>query len=86
MVACTGAFGGGSGIGATDATDGDLDVVIVPAGTRLGLARRAWGLRTKTIERQRSVSHFEGKVVEVELPRATSSTATASSSTAASIT
>ncbi len=68
MVACTGAFGGGSGIGATDATDGDLDVVIVPAGTRLGLARRAWGLRTKTIERQRSVSHFEGKVVEVELP------------------
>lgn len=68
MVACTGAFGGGSGIGAADATDGDLDVVIVPAGTRLGLARRAWGLRTKTIERQRRVAHFEGKVVEVELP------------------
>lgn len=68
MVACTGAFGGGSGIGAADATDGDLDVVIVPAGTRIGLARRAWGLRTKTIERQRHVAHFEGKVVEVELP------------------
>ncbi|MDA0185123.1 diacylglycerol kinase family protein [Solirubrobacter phytolaccae] len=68
MVACTGAFGGGSGIGAADATDGDLDVVIVPAGTRLGLAHRAWGLRTKTIERQRRVSHFEGKVVEVTLP------------------
>jgi len=68
MVACTGAFGGGSGIGAADATDGDLDVVIVPAGSRIGLARRAWGLRTKTIERQRRVSHFEGKVVEVELP------------------
>lgn len=68
MVACTGAFGGGSGIGAADATDGDLDVVIVPAGSRLGLARRAWGLRTKTIERQRQVAHFEGKVVEVELP------------------
>lgn len=68
MVACTGAFGGGSGIGAADATDGDLDVVIVPSGTRIGLARRAWGLRTKTIERQRRVAHFEGKVVEVELP------------------
>jgi len=68
MVACTGAFGGGSGIGAADGTDGDLDVVIVPAGSRLGLARRAWGLRTKTIERQRKVAHFEGKVVEVELP------------------
>jgi diacylglycerol kinase (ATP) len=68
MVACTGAFGGGSGIGAADATDGDLDVVIVPAGSRVGLVRRAWGLRTKTIERQRRVAHFEGKVVEVDLP------------------
>ena len=68
MVACTGAFGGGSGIGAADATDGDLDVVVVPAGSRFGLVQRAWGLRTKTIERQRRVAHFEGKVVEVELP------------------
>jgi diacylglycerol kinase (ATP) len=31
IVACTGAFGGGSGIGAADANDGDLDVVIIPA-------------------------------------------------------
>lgn len=68
MVACTGAFGGGSGIGAADATDGDLDVVIVPAGSRIGLVKRAWGLRTKTIERQRRVAHYEGKVVEVSLP------------------
>ena len=68
MVACTGAFGGGSGIGAADATDGELDVVIVPAGSRATLARRAWGLRTQTIERQRAVPHFEGRVVEVALP------------------
>jgi diacylglycerol kinase family enzyme len=68
MVACTGAFGGGSGIGLADATDGELDVVIVPSGSRAGLARRAWGLRTRTIERQRAVSHFEGRVVEVTLP------------------
>jgi diacylglycerol kinase family enzyme len=65
MVACTGAFGGGSGIGAADATDGDLDVVIVPAGSRAGLVKRAWGLRTQTIERQRAVAHFEGRVVRV---------------------
>jgi diacylglycerol kinase family enzyme len=65
MVACTGAFGGGSGIGAADATDGDLDVVIVPAGSRAGLVKRAWGLRTQTIERQRNVAHFEGRVVSV---------------------
>ena len=68
IVACTGAFGGGSGIGAADATDGDLDVVIVPAGSRIGLVRRAWGLRTQTIERQRAVPHFEGRVVSVALP------------------
>jgi diacylglycerol kinase (ATP) len=68
MVACTGAFGGGSGIGAADATDGKLDVVIVPAGSRAALARRAWGLRTRTIERQRAVPHFEGRVVSVSLP------------------
>jgi diacylglycerol kinase family enzyme len=68
MVACTGAFGGGSGIGAADATDGDLDVVIVPAGSRAGLVRRAWGLRTRTIERQRRVPHHEGRVIEVQLP------------------
>ena len=68
IVACTGAFGGGSGIGAADATDGDLDVVIVPAGSRLALARRAWGLRTRTIERQKAVPHFEGRVVSVALP------------------
>ena len=61
IVACTGAFGGGSGIGAADATDGDLDVVIVPAGSRIGLVRRAWGLRTQTVERQKAVPHFEGR-------------------------
>ncbi len=68
IVACTGAFGGGSGIGAADSNDGDLDVVIIPAGSRVGLVRRAWGLRTKTIERQKAVPHVEGRVVEVTLP------------------
>jgi diacylglycerol kinase (ATP) len=71
IVACTGAFGGGSGIGAADATDGDVDVVIVPAGSRLSLVRRAWGLRTRTVERQRAVPHYEGREVSVELPEGT---------------
>jgi diacylglycerol kinase (ATP) len=92
IVACTGAFGGGSGIGAANADDGELDVVIVPArsmdpsripgpvpGVRLGsqtlsrvkLVRRAWGLRTQTIERQRAVPHFQGRVIGVELPPGT---------------
>jgi diacylglycerol kinase (ATP) len=68
IVASSGAFGGGSGIGAADATDGELDVVIVPAGSRVALMRRAWGLRTQTIERQRAVPHFAGRVVGVDLP------------------
>ena len=33
--------------------DGALDVVVLPAGSRVGLARRAWGLRTQTIAQQR---------------------------------
>jgi diacylglycerol kinase (ATP) len=68
IVACTGAFGGGSGIGAADATDGDLDVVVVPGGSRIALVRRAWGLRTHSVEEQRAVPHFEGRVVSVALP------------------
>ena len=71
MVACTGAFGGGSGLGVADATDGELDVVIIPAGSRIGLVKRAWGLRTKRLERQRKVVHHEGREVSVELPPGT---------------
>jgi diacylglycerol kinase (ATP) len=71
IVAVTGAFGGGSGIGATQPHDGALDVVVLPAGSRLGLARRAWGLRTRTIEQQADVPHHRGAVVEVEVPPGT---------------
>jgi diacylglycerol kinase family enzyme len=65
IVACTGAFGGGSGVGSTDPNDGDLDVVVIPGGSRVALTRRAWGLRTRTIERQSRVPHFRGRVVSV---------------------
>jgi len=68
IVAVTGAFGAGSGVGDTDPHDGELDVVVLPAGTKLGLARRAWGLRTRTIRQQRDVPHHRGRVVEVDLP------------------
>ena len=68
IVAVTGVFGGGSGVGETDPHDGELDVVVLPAGSRIGLARRAWGLRTRTIRQQRGVGHHRGRVVEVALP------------------
>jgi hypothetical protein len=35
------------------------------------LVKRAWGLRTKRIERQRKVMHHEGREVSVELPSGT---------------
>src|SRR5829696_1333397 len=68
ILAVTGAFGGGSAVGAADPQDGVLDVAVIPAGSRLGLARRAWGLKRHTIAEQRGVEHHRGHVVEVDLP------------------
>jgi diacylglycerol kinase (ATP) len=68
IVAVSGAFGAGAGVAEADPDDGVLDVVILPAGSRAGLARRAWGLRTRTIAQQRGVPHERGHVVEVRLP------------------
>lgn len=70
IVAVSGAFGGGSGVAEADSDDGVLDVVVLPAGSRLGLARRAYGLRTRTIASQRDVEHHRGHVIEVDLPPA----------------
>jgi diacylglycerol kinase (ATP) len=68
IVAVTGAFGGGSDVGIADPGDGVLDVAVLPAGSRLALARRAWGLRRGTIAEQKPVHHHRGDVIEVELP------------------
>jgi diacylglycerol kinase family enzyme len=70
IVAVTGAFGGGSNVGG-DPSDGRLDVVVIPAGSRPGLVRRAWGLRTHAIAQQRGIVHDRGGVVEVGLPPGT---------------
>jgi diacylglycerol kinase family enzyme len=71
IVAVTGAFGGGSEIGVADPGDGALDVAVLPAGSRLALARRAWGLRRGTIAEQKPVAHHRGDVIEVDLPAKT---------------
>ena len=71
IVAATGAFGGGSDIGAADPHDGILDLAVLPAGSRLGLVRRAWGLKTGTIADQHDVPHHRGAVVEVSMPPGT---------------
>jgi diacylglycerol kinase (ATP) len=71
IVAVTGAFGGGSGVAVADPSDGDLDVALLPAGTRIGLVRRAWGLRRHTIAEQRGVEHHRGAVMELDVPPGT---------------
>jgi diacylglycerol kinase (ATP) len=67
IVAITGAFGGGSDVGVADPGDGVLDVAILPAGSRIALARRAWGLRRGTIVEQEPVEHRRGTVVEARI-------------------
>lgn len=68
IVAVTGAFGGGAVLGAADPGDGQLDVAVIPAGSRVALARRAWGLRLGTIAEQKGVEHHRGRLIEVGLP------------------
>jgi diacylglycerol kinase (ATP) len=71
IVAGTGAFGGGSGLGRADPGDGLLDVVVVPAGSRAGLLRRAWGMRTHRLEHQGGAHHMRARRVHLEVPAAT---------------
>ena len=48
-----------------------LDVAVIPTGSRLGLARRAWGLKRHTIAEQRGVEHHRGHVIAVGVPPGT---------------
>jgi diacylglycerol kinase family enzyme len=66
VVAVTGAFGGGSEIGATRAADGLLDVAVVPAGSRVSLVRRAFGMRTGRLTAQPDVTHERAGIIDVE--------------------
>lgn len=71
VVGVTGAFGGGSHIGGTSHGDGQLDVAVVPAGSRTALVRRAYGMRRGRLTSQRDVGHHRGRVVELALPAGT---------------
>ena len=67
VVGATGAFGGGSEMGGTRPDDGLLDVAIVPAGSRAGLARRAWGMKSGRLTKQSDVEHHRGAEIEVDV-------------------
>jgi YegS/Rv2252/BmrU family lipid kinase len=66
VVGATGAFGGGSEIGGTRPDDGLIDVAIVPAGSRIGLARRAAGMRRGRLTEQSDVAHHRAATIEVD--------------------
>jgi diacylglycerol kinase family enzyme len=71
MIASTGAFGGWAQTGSTHLGDGNLDVVIVPAGR--GLPRLAFDaaalIRGELADRD-GVLHVRGKTIELVLRRA----------------
>ena len=71
IVAITGAFGGGAELGDSDPGDGLLEVAVLPAGSRLGLVRRAWGMRRGTICAQPDIVLGQGREVVLELPPGT---------------
>jgi diacylglycerol kinase (ATP) len=68
-VACSGAFGAGSRLEQADPADGLLDVVVVPAGSRLRLAGVAYALRRGRLSDQRGVLHARGRHAQIDSPR-----------------
>jgi diacylglycerol kinase (ATP) len=68
-VAGTGSFGAGSELEPADPSDGLLDVAVMEAGSRLRLARHAYGLRSGRLTDQPGVRHARGAAVELTLAR-----------------
>jgi len=66
IVAGTGHFGAGSHLAAAEDDDGQLELAIVPAGSRLRLVQRAYGLRTGRLTGQRDVLHHNGCRIDVD--------------------
>ena len=64
-VAVTGAFGGGATVDA-DPGDGELDVVVIEAGSRARLVAHAYRLRAGRIESQRAVRSRRCRGAEVD--------------------
>ena len=65
IVALTGAFGGGAEVDA-DPADGELDLVVIEAESRVRLVRHGYGLRAGEVEGQPGVITAAGKRIEVE--------------------
>lgn len=68
-ISVSGAFGGGSNIERADPSDGRLDLTTLRAGSRLGLARYAWGLRTGSIASTLGASTCHARRFEITTPK-----------------
>jgi len=71
IVASSGAFGGGAEVEEADPSDGRLDVVVVPSGSRLALPGRAIAMRRGELAGQDDVVHAAGHGISVEVEPAT---------------
>ncbi len=71
IVASSGAFGGGAEVEEADPGDGVLDVVAVPAGSRLTLPGRAVAMRRGDLAGQDDVTHATGHAITVEVEPST---------------
>ena len=71
IVASSGAFGGGAEVEEADPGDGVLDVVAVPAGSRLTLPGRAIAMRRGDLAGQEDVTHATGRAIQVDVEPST---------------
>ncbi|HEY7592454.1 MAG TPA: diacylglycerol kinase family protein [Actinophytocola sp.] len=71
VVAVSGAFGGGANIGGTRPDDDHLDVAVVPARSRLALARHGYHMRRAMLTQQQDVPHHRGREIDVTVPAGT---------------
>ncbi len=66
IVAGTGHFGAGSHLAAAEDDDGELELAIVPGGSRLRLVQRAYGLRSGRLTSQQQVVHHSGCRIDID--------------------
>ncbi len=69
MIAVSGGFGAGIRVEPADTSDGQLDLVVLPAGPRRELVRRGYRLRAGELVTQPGVLHARSPAFEVEVPK-----------------
>ena len=68
MIAVSGGFGPGIKVEPADTSDGQLDLVVLPAGRRRELVRRGYRLRAGELVAQPGVRHARSPAFEVAVP------------------